>query len=178
MQVLSAVLTLLNILLIVGPIAGVIVIHSSNPIEIVIPEEVQEATQESMESIESTFESLELVDYKYDLDARMLTLTFSITNYLDIDITLNALETDVQCARDGYPLGHISLNNKVTIDSGRSAYISSSFKWSVQAEEHVKMVHAGETGIDIDFVNITFDVNGIVVQTPEHVTLTNIPLPG
>jgi hypothetical protein len=177
MQVLSAALTLLNIILVVGPIAGVIVIHSSNPIEIVIPAEVQKATQESIDSIESTFESLELVDYTYDLDARTLTLTFSITNYLDIDITFNALEADVQCARDGYPLGHIALNNPVTINSGRSAYISSSFKWTAQAEEHVKTVHAEETSIDIDLVNIALDVSGIVVQTPEHVTLTNIPLP-
>jgi hypothetical protein len=37
--------------------------------------------------------------------------------------------------------------------------------------------HAGAASIDIDLVNLVVDVSGITVQTPEHVSIPNVPLP-
>ncbi|MEM2546466.1 MAG: hypothetical protein QXM37_02420 [Candidatus Bathyarchaeia archaeon] len=165
MEKITVVLAVVNILVAIGPLAGTVLVHVDNPIEVVIPPEVQE-----------TLRTIELVNVTYDSETRTLTIIFGVTSRLNVNLEINNIEADVVCVTHGYLLGHAYLSSPVTLEPGRRSLLMVVSQWTVEAEQHIRNQHAGESTIDVDLVNFVVDVLGIVVRAGEPIRLKNVPI--
>lgn len=177
MEKISVILAVINILVAAGPVLGMVAVHVSNPIEVILPPEVQELT-ETLGSFGETLQTIELINVTYNPDTRTLTLLFSITNKLNIDLEVNNIEADVICTQHSYTLGRAYLSSPVNLESGKRSYLTVVSEWTADAEQHVRSQHAGQDTIDISLVNFTVNIRGMVVQTTQPITLTGIPIRG
>jgi hypothetical protein len=116
------------------------------------------------------------VGAQIDNISRTFSVTVNFTNTFGVDLILNAVSADAQCSQHGYPLGTISLANPVTINAGETSQITVSGSWTQDAENHVQTEHAEATSVDVNLVNLTVDVNGIVISQPEPISVGSIPI--
>ncbi|MEM1587269.1 MAG: hypothetical protein QXX99_06160 [Candidatus Bathyarchaeia archaeon] len=174
MEKISVILAVINILVAIGPITSMVVMHVSNPIEVIIPPELQ--LNEELGSFWETLQTIELINVTYAPDARTLTLLFSITSRLNDELDVNDIEADVVCVRHDYLLGHAHLISPVALEPGRTAFLTVQSQWTADAEQHIRSQHAGEGTIDISLVNFTMDIEGVMVQIGQPIILRNVPI--
>jgi len=174
MQTVGLVLILINILAIAGPVAAVAAVYYNNPVDMIIPNEVEDVVTSTIET-DANIEMPQYIDSTYDTASRTVTATFSFKNPFEFDLTVNAVSADVECVTHSFSLGHAQLSNPVTINAGTAATINVVFVWTQTAENHFLAVHSNEENISINLVNLWLDVSGIEVETPEKISLT-VPL--
>ena len=186
MQVLGLVLILINVGAIVGPIAGVVIVYRSNLLDLVVPPEVQEIIGNTINSVTASNPSnpsgtpsspdnpsggnLALPQYvssSYDPVARTVTAIFNFTNPFNFNVSINAVSADVKCHAHTFLLGHAAMSNPVEVPPMQTADITVIFTWTEAAQEHFQKEHAGQTTINVDLLNITVNVSGISIETPE-----------
>jgi hypothetical protein len=183
MQILGLILILINVGAIVGPIAGVVIVYRSNLQELVVPPEVQEIVDQTIKSFTSSNPNnpsgnpdepsggnLALPMYvssSYDPVGRTVTAIFNFTNPFNFSISINEVSADVQCHAHSFMLGHAAMNNPVEVPPMQTADITVIFAWTEAAQEHFQTAHAGQTTINVDLLNITLNVSGIGIETPE-----------
>jgi hypothetical protein len=186
MQALGLILILINVGAIVGPIAGVVVVYHSNLQELVVPPEVQEMVGNTINVLTSSSPNnpsnapsnldnpsngnLELPQYlnsSYDAVARTVTVIFNFTNPFNFSITINAVSADVQCHAHSFLLGHAAISNPVEIPPMQTQDITVIFTATEVAQEHIQKEHAGQATVNVDLVNITIDISGISIETPQ-----------
>ncbi|MEM4474315.1 MAG: hypothetical protein QXY75_05010 [Candidatus Bathyarchaeia archaeon] len=175
MDKISIFLALINLIVATGPMLSILVIHISNPIEVIVPSEVQ-GLSETLGSFGGTLQTIELVNVTYNPDSRTITLLFSVISGLDIDLRIDSITADIVCATHGYTLGHASLMSPVTLVPHIKSYLTVQSHWTYEAEQHIKGQHNGESTINVNLANIAVNVDGVVIQTSQPVTLTNIPI--
>ena len=73
-------------------------------------------------------------------------------------------------------MGTISLAAPVTIIAGQTSEVTVAGVWTQDAENYVLNNYGGATSIDINLVNTTIDVNGIIIQETQPINIGNIPL--
>ena len=174
MQILGLILALISIGAVAGPVAGVVLVYQNNPIEMIIPPEIDDLIAGSF----GEDEPLELPQYvssSLNPVTQTLTATFSFTNPFELDLRVNSLSAEVECAIHAFNLGHAELVNPVPISAGDTALIPVVFQWTQAAEDHFLTAHSEATSIDIELVNLRVDVSGITIETPESVSV-NVPL--
>jgi hypothetical protein len=174
MQILGLILILINIGAIAGPVTAVAVVYRDNPIEMVVPPEVEQIVTNTL----NTARPVELPQYissTCDPSARTVSAIFSFTNPFNLDLRINSLSADIMCIDHRFALGSARLSNPVQLDEGATAMITIVFTWTQEAEEHFQTAHPEATSIDIEMVNLGIDVSGITVQVPESINL-NVPL--
>jgi hypothetical protein len=168
-------LTLITLATIVGPIAGILLVYQNNLLELVIPPEVNKI----MNGIFVTGNPLEppvFVDSQYNVTSQTVALTFRFTNPFNFDLTINSMSADIQCDAHNFPLGHATLNNPVNIHASETTIITVVGTWTQDAINHFQTAHAGAQSIDVELVGLTINVNGINVQTNEHIKISNVPI--
>jgi hypothetical protein len=192
MQALGLILILLNVGAIVGPIAGVVVVYHNDLQAIVVPPEVQQivgntintltlsspnspATSDQTNSSNVNLEMPQYVNACVDPASRTVTAVFNFTNPFSVSLTINALSADVVCHAHGFLLGNAVLSSPVEFVSMQTADITIVFTYSVAAQQHVESEHAGQSTVNVDLKNITINISGITVQTPETYNV-DIPL--
>ena len=184
MQALGIALTLISIVIIVGPIVGVVMVYQNNLLGLVAPPEVQAIITQTLDEVRAGNPNSpssgsimpQYVSSMYDLATRTLTATFTMTNPLDIDISINDVSADVQCHSHSFQLGHAALSNPFQLNPGETATFGVVFTWTQTAEEHFHTEHAGQTSINVDLVNLSVDVSGLSIETPESYNI-DIPIP-
>jgi hypothetical protein len=174
MQILGLILVLINVGAIAAPVTAVAVIYSSNPVEMVIPPQVEQIVSSTLNTGESV-EPPQYVSSTFDPSTRTITASFSFTNPFNLDLRIKSVSADVKCAAHDFTLGNASLSNPVQLDAGATAIINIIFTWTQEAEDHFNTMHSGETSVDIKMVNLGIDVSGITVQAPESIDLS-VPL--
>ena len=186
MQILGLILILINVGAIVGPIAGVVIVYRSNLQELVVPPEVQEIVGNTINSFTASNPSnpsgtpsnpdnpsggnLELPQYvssSYDPVARTVTAIFNFTNPFNFSISINEVSADVKCNAHSFLLGHAATSNPVEVSPMQTADITVIFTWTEVAQEHFQNEHADQTTVNADLVNITVNISGISIETPE-----------
>ena len=186
MQVLGLILILINVGAIVGPIAGVIVIYRNNLQELVVPLEVQQIVGDTINTLTlsspnypsnpssdpsgSSNVNLDLPQYvsaSVDPAGRTVTVVFNFTNPFDVSMTIYALSADVQCHAHSFLLGYAELSNPVEIAPMQTEDIVAVFTYTGAAQQHFQSEHAGQSTVNVDLKNITINVSGITVETPE-----------
>jgi len=175
MQILGLILALISIGAVAGPVAGVVLVYKNNPVEMIVPSEIEALIAGSF-GADEPFELPQYVSSSFDPSTQTLTATFSFANPFELDLRVNSLSADVECAIHAFNLGHAELVDPVPIDAGDTALIHMVFKWTQAAEDHFLTAHSGATSIDIELVNLGVDVSGITIETPESVSV-NVPLP-
>jgi len=170
MQLLGLVLILINIGAIATPIAGVVIIHSNDLSEIIIPPEVEEIITNTL----NTEESIQLPQYvssTYDTSTKTAKATFNFTNPYEFTLTLYTISADLQCTNHDIPLGHAALDDQVQINPEETEELTINFMWTQTAQTHFLNQHANEPNIDIDLENMQLDISGIDIEIPEQVTM-------
>jgi len=175
MQILGLILALITIGAIAGPVAGVVLVYQNNPVEMIVPSEIEDLIACSF-GADEPFELPQYVSSSFDPSTQNLTATFSFANPFEMDLRVNSLSADVKCAIHAFNLGNAELGDPVPIDAGETALIPVVFKWTQAAEDHFLTGHSGATSIDIELANLGVDVSGITIETPESVSV-NVPLP-
>ena len=117
-----------------------------------------------------------LVNANIDNVSRTFTLTVNYTNNLAYDLTLNNFTADVQLSQDNYPLGSVSLTNPVNLPAGQASLITVSGFWTQDAENHISTSFPGASSVDVNLVDTTVNVNGIIIQQSQPISVGNIPL--
>ncbi len=175
MQILGLLLILINVFAVAGPVTGVVVTYYSNPVEMIMPPEVEEIVTTAVDTDEA-IEMPQYVGSTYDIELRTVTATFSFKNPFRFDLSINSVSADVECAAHGDFLGRAAISNPVEAKAGLTVMITVVFTWTQTAESHFLTAHSNQDSIDIKLVNLNLDVSGIVVETPESISLT-APLP-
>jgi len=194
MQLLGILLILINVGAIAGPLAGVVIVYRDNLEEMVVPPEVKEIVDNTMTVFTSgnpssnpdnpsnpddtetvSFQLPQYVSSSYDPVARTITATFNFTNPLNFTMTINAVSADVKCHAHGVLLGNAAITNAVEIPPTETRDITVTFVWTETAQQHFLEEHVGQTSINADLVNITVNLSGISIETPETYNV-DIPL--
>ena len=174
MQLLGLVLILLNFGAIATPIAGIVLLNSSDLSQIIIPSEVEEIISNTI----NTEESIELPRYvssSYDKSSRTAQVVFNFTNPFGFDLTLNTVSANIVCLDHNVALGNAALDDLVLIEQEETQEIIVNFIWTIAAEAHFLSQHIDQTALDVKLADIKLDVSGIIVEVPEEI-LVSVPI--
>ena len=126
MQFLGLVLILINVGAIATPIAGVVLIHSSNLSELIIPPEIEEIITKTT-NLEESLQLPQYVNSSYDTSTRTAQATFSFTNPFDFTLKINTISADLQCTTHDTALGQAALNDPVQINEEETKELTINF---------------------------------------------------
>jgi hypothetical protein len=170
MQPLGLFLILLSVGAFAAPVSGIILMHTDDLSEVIIPENLEEILADIAN--EEAIELPQYVSSSVDPDTRTAQVILSFTNSFEFDLSLNTLVANVRCVDHNVLLGHAELEDQVEIEQGETQQIVVNFVWTGDAEEHFLEEHIDETAVDVKLVDIEVDVSGIVVEVPDEVVLT------
>jgi hypothetical protein len=190
MQAVAVILVLLSVGAIAAPMGAIVLMYRNDLPGLVITPQIRDLMSGNSSLISSDvnsnsnndninsgpFVTPTLVSANIDNVSRTFTITVNYTNTLAYDLTLNNFTADVQLSQDNYPLGSISLTNPVTLPAGQASLITVSGFWTQDAENHISTNYPGATSVDVNLVNITVNVNGIVIQQSQPISVGSIPL--
>jgi hypothetical protein len=169
LQAIGIILLLISIGTVVGPIGAVVIIYRDNLVQLVVPPQITDILNGNSTIFQGNAAQI-------DIASRTFTVTVNFTDTFIFDLTLNNVSAEAVCAQHNYPLGNISFNGVILISTGETAQIPVSGLWTQDAENHILTEHPDATSVDVNLVNLTINVNGIVIQQSEPVSVGSIPL--
>jgi hypothetical protein len=187
MNVLGALLIVLNVATILGPIAGVAVIYQSNLDEMVIPPQIQTIINGGSGGNGNTADQISIftdkplelpqfVSASADTMARSASIVLNFTNPFNFDLNLNSIGANIFCAEHNFALGHASLEQPVVLSADKTSDITIVCDWTVEAENHFLTDHPEASSIDVNVKELTINVNGITIQSTEPYLIPNLPI--
>jgi hypothetical protein len=167
-------LSLVTIAIIVGPIAGILIMYKNNLPGLFIPPELNEIADNLTSSGGANGLELKTVGPpQYDEASRTVTLTFQFKNTFPVDLTINSMSGNVECVAHSFPLGTVTLDKPVSIGVGETKTITVLGTWTEEAIGHLRSAHTGEKTIDANLVGLTVDVKGIQFQINQSIEIPN-----
>ena len=170
MQPLGLFLILLSVGAFAAPVSAVILMHTDDLSEVIIPENLEEIIANI--AGEEDIKLPQFVTSSVDLDTRSAQVIFNFTNSFEFDLSLNTVAANVRCVDHNVLLGYGELADQVEIEQGETQQIIVNFVWTGDAEEHFLVEHIEETAVDVKLVDIEVDVSGMTVEVPDEVVLT------
>jgi hypothetical protein len=184
MDKLKIALTLLSIAIVVGPIAGVVLVYKDNLPGLVLPPQIQSLVNGDNSSPSNTdtlptdilpqFEMPQPVgEPKYNSQTGEFVYPFNFTNPLETKISFDQLSADVSLG-NGQTLGTISLDQPINIDPGASEVINAT---GIMSQDSINQLIAqyGNNNLDnIVLNNVNVTVGGVNVFIP-HIDAGSIP---
>jgi hypothetical protein len=182
MDKLKIALTLLSIAIVVGPIAGVVLVYKDNLPGLVLPPQIQGLVERDNSSPTVTQPSEILPQFqmpqpvgepKYNSQTGEFVYPFNFTNPLDTKISFDQLSADVSLG-NGQTLGTISLDQPINIDPGASEVINAT---GIMSQDSINQLVAqyGNNNLDnIVLNNVNVTVGGVNVFIP-HIDAGSIP---
>jgi hypothetical protein len=167
-------LSLVTIAIIVGPIAGILIMYQNNLLGLFIPPEVNEIADKLNSIGPDGFELEPVGSPQYDEASRTMTLTFQFKNTSPFDISFNSISGNVECAvHNSFHLGTVTLDEPVSIGVGETKTITVLITWTEAAISHFQTAHAGEETVVVNLVGFTVDVKGIQFQMDQTMEIPN-----
>ncbi len=186
MNAFGALLVILNVATILGPIAGVALVYQNNLQEMVIPPQIQEIVNSGGANSSDldgatlfTGEALQLPQFvraTVDTSTRSATMVFSFENTFNVDLTMKSISANVICSEHSFALGYASLAEPTILRAKQTSEMSIVCQWTIEAENHFSTSHSGESGVDVDVTAITVDVNDITIQSNKKYHIPNLPV--
>ncbi len=154
-------LTVLTILITVGPLLGIVFMYRDNLLGLVMPPSTSGSSSPSasLESLLGNFTSpgfspiQPIGDPTFNATTGAFDYTFNLTNPLPQSIALDALSADI-VSSDGTKLGTISIPDAINIGSGQSAIVDITGQMDPGLLEQYKD-QISQGNISIDNINIT-----------------------
>ena len=171
-------LTILSIVIIVGPIAGVVYVYRDNLLGLVVPPEVKGLMNGSF--TESQFQPpMPVGQPQYNPETKTFTFSFKFTNPLQNEISIDDISAGIKCKDHNVFLGNVSISKPIKIAPGETAIINASGSWTQEALNHFQAQHSGpeDDDINVAFENLNVDLAGIKVQMDELADAGWVPLP-
>jgi hypothetical protein len=178
LQLVGVALLLISIGTILGPVGVVVVMYRDNLPALVIPPQINDLingnsdmiphgdsfNNDNFTSEQDRFLTPVLINKQVDIVARTFTLTVNFTDTFSFDLTLNSITAGIACADHNYLLGNVSVSGPIVIPQGQTAQITISGSWTQEAEIHIITHHLGANSVNVNLIDATIDVNGIIIQ--------------
>lgn len=180
MDKVRVILILITVAIIIGPIAGTVLIYRNNLIGLVFPKELGSPSNPSNNSVLdpiASFAPPQYVNSTYDNATRSFSVTFNFTNTFPLPLSIKSMSCNVECTAHRFPLGAASLANPVQMNAGETVDVTMVGNWTEGAIDHFQTDHAGEKTTDVDLVGMTVDAGGVNLQLSNRQTVPNVPIP-
>jgi hypothetical protein len=188
MQLVGVALVLISIGTILAPIGAVVIMYRDNLPQIVIPAEITDLMNGNSSSIlshygfdEGNFTSEQdsflapvFVSSEINNTTRTFDILVNFTNTFTFNLTLNELSAGIACSEHSFLLGNVSVIGPIAIVSGQTAQIHVTGSWTQEAENHFIAQHQNEDAINVNLVDLTVDVNGLIIHQTEPVNIGDI----
>jgi hypothetical protein len=158
-------LSILTIVITIGPLLGVVLVYRDNLIGLVLPPSTPGMSGITNSDLNiSSFENINPIqpigDPTYNAVTGALDYPFNFTNPLPNDISIDDLSADI-FASDGTKLGTISINNPINVAPGESAVVDIKGNMDPQLIQQYQDQLA-QGNIQIENLNVT--VGGITLH--------------
>ncbi len=161
-------LTLVTIAIVVIPIVGMLIAYQDNLLDLFIPPEINELTDDFMGGDGGDFFGLEAPAIVDEPEYNAATLTFSISfefkNSFPLSITIKSLTGNIECEEHGFHLGVASLSKPISIDAGETGTLTVLGTWTEEAIAHFGTAHGTEEIVDVLLVDFAVDISGIQLE--------------
>jgi len=193
-RALSVILLLISIGTIVAPVGAVLAIYRNNLSQVVITPQIQSiiggnstilqngggsnndnSSSENNASIEGGLITPVFISDQVNQTSRTFSVTANVTDSFNYNLTVTSFSADVVDSQDNYPLGNVSLSSPVTIPADQTCQVTVSGLWTQDAENHVLNNYPGATSIGVSLTNVTVEVNGVTIESSQHVNVGSIP---
>jgi hypothetical protein len=161
-------LTVLSILIVIGPLAGAAFVYRDNLVGLVVPPQVKSLVSggdSTGSQSQPQFQPPQLVGQpQYNAQTGAFTVSFNFTNPLTNEVSIDKLSAEVQSEEGGVSLGNISINQPLQITPGETSIINVSGVLSQAAISQFEAQNPGVNGINISLANLNVDVAGVTVH--------------
>jgi|SRR5208337_4868430 len=174
-------LTILSIVIVIGPLVGVAYVYRDNLLGLVVPPEVKSLVSGDSSGSQSQpeFQTPQLVGQpQYNAQTGAVTVSFNFTNPLTNGVSIDKLSAEVQSEEGGVSLGNISLSQPIQIASGETSTINVSGVLNQAAISQFEAQNPGVNGINISLENLNVDVAGVTVHMDQVNDVGQLQLPG
>jgi hypothetical protein len=175
-------LTVLSILIVIGPLAGAAFVYRDNLLGLVVPPQVKSLVSggdSTGSQSQPEFQPPQLVGHpQYNAQTGAFTVSFNFTNPLTNEVSIDKLSAEVQSEEGGVSLGNISLNQPIQITPGETSTINVSGILSQAAISQFEAQNPGVNGINISLANLNVDVAGVTVHMDQVNNVGQLQLPG
>jgi hypothetical protein len=171
-------LTVLSVIVILGPIIGVVYIYRENLAGLVLPPELKSLVSGNYAA--SRFQPpMPEGQPTYDPVAKTFTFSFKFTNPLQNTISVESISADVFCKDHDVLLGQVLINEPMTIAPDETVIIGASGGWTQAALDHFKTYHSGpeDDDINVAFKNLNVNMADVQVHMDELADAGWVPLP-
>ncbi len=174
-------LTVLSILIVIGPLVGVAYVYRNNLLGLVVPPQIKDMVNggdSTGAQSQPEFQPPQLVGQpQYNAQTGAVTVSFNFTNPLTNQISIDKLSAEVQ-SEDGVSLGNISLNQPIQITPGETSIINVSGILNQNAISQFEAQNPGVNGINISLANLNVNVAGINVHMDQVNNVGQLQLQG
>ncbi len=171
-------LTLLSLLIVVVPLVTTLFLYRNNLLGLVITPEINSLVSGSL--AQTQFQPpVPAGKPQYDPDNKTVTFSFTFTNPLKTDLSINELSTDIKCEEHNIVLGHATLEKPLSIKPSESAIVDAAGTMASATLDHFRAFHSDpqQDYVNVSFVNLKVDIGGIQLQLDELKNVGSIPLP-
>lgn len=177
------ILTVVSILIVVGPLLGVVLIYRDNLMGMVMPPETSNALNlGSLADIGSSNNSgpnfqlfTPTSDPTYNQETGAFSYPFNFTNPTSNAISLDQLSADIY-SQDGVKIGTISIDQPINIAPGQTAPINIGGNLDPALVNQLEQQYqSGNLNISLENLNVT--VGGITLHIADIGNIGNLQLP-
>ncbi len=175
-------LTILSILIVIGPLAGAAYVYRDNLLGLVVPPQIKNMISggdSTGPQSQPEFQTPQLVGQpQYNAQTGAFTVSFNFTNPLTNEVSIDNLSAEVQSEEGGFSLGNISLNQPIQITPGETSIINVSGILNQATISQLEAQNPGVNGINISLENLNADVAGVNVHMDQVNNVGQLQLPG
>ena len=175
-------LTVLSILIVIGPLSGAAFVYRDNLVGLVVPPQVKSLVSggdSTGSQSQPQFQPPQLVGQpQYNAQTGAFTVSFNFTNPLTNEVSIDKLSAEVQSEEGGVSLGNISLSQPMQITPGETSIINVSGILNQNAISQFEAQNPGVNGINISLANLNVDVAGVTVHMDQVSDVGQVQLPG
>ena len=175
-------LTILSILIVIGPLAGITYTYRDNLLGLVVPPQIKSLVSggnSTGSQSQPQFQTPQIVGQpQYNAQTGAFALSFNFTNPLTNGISIDNLSAEITSADYSVSLGNISLSQPINIASGETSIINISGILSPQAISQLEAQNPGVNGINISLENLNVEIAGITVHMDQVNDVGQLQLPG
>jgi hypothetical protein len=161
-------LKVLSIVILAGPLLGVVYVYRDDLSGLVFTPEIRNLSSGDFSS--SQFQRpVPAGEPQYDPATGQYTFSFRFTNPLENEISVDQISADVYCKDHNVALGSVSIEQPMTIAPGETVIINACGTWTQQALQHFEVDHNGPEDDDINvfFKDLNVDLAGIKIHMGE-----------
>jgi len=175
-------LTILSILIVIGPLAGITYAYRDNLLGLVVPPQIKSLVSggnSTGSQSQPQFQTPQIVGQpQYNAQTGAFALSFNFTNPLTNGISIDNLSAEITSADYSVSLGNISLSQPINIASGETSIINISGILNQNAISQLEAQNPGVNSINISLENLNVEVAGITVHMDQVNDVGQLQLPG